>query len=313
MKKNTPKALPLTITLGSLLLVFCLALTTLWNIVIVYNTWQLKEYAGSQMPDIWSQWVILGIGSFLFVVIIVGITLFIIFMSRQIILNQLQKNFIDSMTHELKTPITSLKLYVETLQRHDLKGEQKSEFLNTMLADIEHLNALVNHVIEAAKVDYARQAEDFHPLTLQELLQECMHLIIRRYRLPASVFTFQVPQEQQVLSDPEALKLVLVNLFDNAIKYAGETPHVWVSSELREGVLYLKIKDSGMGIPENEQRKIFSRFYRGSLSSTQKGTGLGLFIVKETLKRLKGKISLESAVGQGTEFTLVLPVPSNKA
>ncbi len=302
MKGN--KALPLTITLGSLLIVFTLALTTLWNIVLIYNSLKLKEHIPT--GEVWQQWVILGVGSFLFVVIIVGITLFVIFMSRQIMLNQLQKNFIDAVTHELKTPITSLRLYVETLQRHTLPPEKRQNFLQVMLKDLDHLDTLVTHVLESARVEYRQREADFETLHLRELVQECAGIIQRRY--PEVQSTITISEAAVVTrSNPYALRLILLNVLDNAVKYSPESPCIDIQIQQRAQDIFIEISDQGVGIPAGEHKRIFKRFYRSKLSENAKGTGLGLFIVSETLKQLKGSIRLQSEVGQGSTFTLRLP------
>ena len=309
-KKN--RALPLTITLGSLLLFFCLALTTLWNIVLVYNYFQLdrlKQYAGPAVQvKVWNQWLILGIGSFLFVVIIVGITLFIIFMARQIIVNQLQKNFIDSVTHELKTPLTSLRLYIETLQRHNLPAPKQAEFLETMLKDVEHLDSLLNHVLEAAKAEYGGAQPTLTLTDLDPIVHEAMAVVLRRYQLVPETMHY-TPTGLSLLSDPPAFKLVLINLLDNAVKYSPDPPQILIQAEvLPSGQLQVQVCDQGYGIAPAELKKIFSRFYRSALTGQQKGSGLGLFIVRETVRRLRGKVSAHSAgKDQGSCFRLMLP------
>lgn len=306
--KNTNSALPLTITLGSILLVFCLALTTLWNIVLIYNALQLKAYAGPNFKSIWSQWVILGVGTALFVIIITGIILFIVFMSRQIILNQLQKNFIDSVTHELKTPLTSLRLYVETLQRHRVAPEKQAWLLETMLKDIEHLDLLVSHVLEAVRIEYRRDPERLESVDLNGLLQECKETLIRRYGLPSSAVLIE-GQAPVLRSDPVGLRLIFMNLLDNAIKYSSENPQIQIQIGPENGAfLNVAIADQGVGIPDTERKKIFRRFYRGSGHEAAKGNGLGLFIVMETLHQLKGKIQVSSpGRHQGSTFTVSLP------
>lgn len=297
------RALPLTITLGSILVVLALALTTLWNIVLIYNTLQLRQAIGR---EVWGQWVILGIGSFLFVVIIVGITLFIIFMSRQIILNQTQKNFIDSMTHELRTPITSLKLYVETLQRHELTGDKREQFLEHMLQDVEYLDHLVGHVLEAAKVEY-RKSPERTDIAFDSLASECIETVRRRYRLEADVFSF-APNGLSLRSDPDALRLILINLLDNAVKYSPEPPRIVLRATQNGRETLIEVEDKGLGLSQSELKRIFKRFYRGSGADQAKGSGLGLFIVSETARQLHGRISAESpGPNQGTCFRLSLP------
>ncbi|HEY9844546.1 MAG: sensor histidine kinase [Candidatus Sericytochromatia bacterium] len=296
------RALPLTITLGSILLAFVLALTTLWNIVLIYNTLQLRAVVGS---GIWKQWVILGIGSFLFVIIIVGVTLFIIFMSRQIILNQMQKNFIDSMTHELRTPITSLKLYVETLQRHQLEGEKREEFLQHMLQDVEYLDLMVGHVLEAAKVEYRRETAR-QLVEIDDMVEESIEMVRRRYQLPREYFHYQ-PSGIVHSSDPHGLRLILVNLIDNAAKYSPAEPEITIRASKQNLNLVLEVQDKGHGMLPADLKRIFRRFYRGSQIGHAKGSGLGLFIVRETVRQLRGQISAESpGPGLGSTFTLVV-------
>lgn len=297
------RALPLTITLGSVLVVLALVLTTLWNIVMIYNTLQLRPVIG---PNIWQQWVILGIGSFLFVVIIVGITLFIIFMSRQIILNQMQKNFIDSMTHELRTPITSLKLYVETLQRHQLEGAKREQFLSTMLQDVDYLDLLVGHVLEAAKAEFRPTREPVE-IDLDALAAEAIDLVQRRFQLEPGWIDWQ-PQGLSLRSDPHSLRLILVNLLDNAVKYSPEGPHVSLRMFQQEHDTVLEVADQGIGLLPAERKRIFRRFYRGSLSDQTKGSGLGLYIVHESVRQLRAEISVESpGRNQGSTFRVVFP------
>ncbi len=298
MKRN--RALPLTITLGSVLVVLALGLTTLWNIVMIYNTLQLRPVIG---PNIWRQWLILGIGSFLFVVIITGITLFIIFMSRQIMLNQTQKNFIDSMTHELRTPITSLKLYVETLQRHQLEGPKREQFLRIMLQDVEYLDSLVGHVLESAKAEYG-QAKPETEVELDEYILDSIALIQRRYQLAEGCLQYQ-PTGLKLLSDPHALRLILANLIDNAVKYSPSPPVVKIRTYQEADRIKIEVSDQGHGLLPAERRRIFRRFYRGSQAHQAKGSGLGLFIVKESVKALHGTIEVESAGrDQGSIFRI---------
>lgn len=307
--KHRIHALPLTITLGSILLFFCLALTTLWNIVLIYNTLQLKAYAGAQLKNIWSQWVILGVGTALFVIIITGIILFIVFMSRQIIINQLQKNFIDSMTHELKTPLTSLRLYVETMQRHRLDTEQQQRLLNTMLKDIGHLDLLVSHILEAVRLEYSQSEKDFEDLAIRPLLQECIETIRHRYQLEAPCIQLETGPELYVRSNPGGLRLIFLNLLDNAVKYSEPPPqiHLRILPE-NSHFIRITIQDQGLGIPATELKKIFRRFYRLPGHENRKGSGLGLYIVKETVRQLKGRIQASNNEQQpGSTFSVILP------
>jgi two-component system phosphate regulon sensor histidine kinase PhoR len=304
------KALPLTITLGSILLFFCLVLTILWNFALIYNLSQLKQYAGPiKEYSGYFQWIILGIGCFFFVVIIVGVILFIVFLAREIMLNQLQKNFIDSVTHELKTPLTSIKLYIETLKKHDLAKEKKDDFLNIMLKDVERLDTLVDHILESAKLEHKRPYH-LKEIELEPLLKYCSEIISNRYSLEKENITLKT-EKMIIKTDPTALQLVLINLLDNAVKYSDKNIKIIIEAYTNpSGKIDINIKDFGEGIPKLEISKIFSRFYRISneITGNKKGSGLGLFIVKETINNLKGKIEVSSeGKNKGTTFKITLP------
>ena len=309
------KALPLTITLGSLLLFFCLLLTILWNFILIYNYSQIKELSGPiKEYSGYFQWVILGIGSFFFVVVIIGVALFMTFLIKQIMLNQLQTNFIDSVTHELKTPLTSIKLYIETLKKHDLPKDKKDSFLNIMLKDVERLNTLVDHVLEASKLEHLNKNYEYQKIDLAEVIEYCKEIVINRYNLNSENIVFN-PSPYFIGSNPTALQLVFVNLLDNAVKYSGENIKVFVTiSKTTKGKVDIIIKDSGIGINKTELKKVFKRFYRIKDESTEqmKGSGLGLFIVKEVVSKLNGEIAVQSTgTNQGTEFKITLPDNSN--
>lgn len=304
------KAIPLTITLGSLLLFFCLVLTILWNFILIYNYSQIKELSGTIKEQSYFQWIILGVGSFFFVVVITGVILFMVFLARQIMLNQMQTNFIDSVTHELKTPLTSIKLYIETLKKHDLPKDKKDSFLDIMLKDVERLNTLVDHVLEASRIEHLSKQYDFKKVELESIIKESSEIIINRYSLSEQNIELDL-KPISINSDPTALQLVFINLLDNAVKYSDKDIKILVSvSKNINGKIDIIIRDFGIGINKNELNKIFKRFYRAKDSFTElrKGNGLGLFIVHEIINKLKGEINVKSeGLNKGTEFKISLP------
>lgn len=300
------KALPLTITLGSLLLLFCIALTALWNYILIRNYSKIKLISESETSF---QLVILIIGSIFFVIVITGIILFIVFLARQIVLNQLQNNFIDNVTHELKTPLTSIKLYVETMKKHDIAKEKREVFLNTMLKDIERLDILVNHVLEATRIENINKEYQNKQVSISSLIDECIEIICRRYNLEKEIFSCNY-QLEELNSIPTLLEVVILNLLDNAIKYSTDNIKIEIKTYIKNNKNIISIKDHGVGINKNEFKQIFKRFYRIPVKITKekKGTGLGLFIVKENIKKLKGNIEAQSkGINQGSEFIITLP------
>lgn len=307
------KALPLTITLGSVLLFFCLVLTILWNFILIYNYSQLKELAGAQAgsQSWYLQWTILGIGSFFFVVVITGVILFMVFLARQIVLNQLQTNFIDSVTHELKTPLTSIKLYIETIKKHDLPKEKQNNFLDIMLKDVDRLNTLVDHVLEASRIEYVSKKYDYKEVQLDSVIKYSSEVIKNRYGLSENNFKLDL-LPLSISSDPMALQLIFINLIDNAVKYSDNIIEInIVMKQNTDNSIDIIIKDKGIGITKNELKKIFKRFYRIKEPNTEdkKGSGLGLFIVHEIINKLKGTIEVKSeGINSGTEFKISLPI-----
>ncbi|MFN8576684.1 MAG: HAMP domain-containing sensor histidine kinase [Candidatus Sericytochromatia bacterium] len=304
------KAIPLTIILGSLLLFFCLVLTILWNFILIYNYSQIKELSGTIKEQSYFQLVILGIGSFFFVVVITGVILFMVFLARQIMLNQMQTNFIDSVTHELKTPLTSIKLYIETLKKHDLPKDKKDSFLDIMLKDVDRLNTLVDHVLEASRIEHLSKHYDFKEVNLESIIKESSEIIVNRYNLSEENIEFNL-EPISINSDTTALQLVFINLLDNAVKYSDKDIKILVSvSKNINGKIDIIIKDYGVGINKNELKKIFKRFYRvqDSFTNLKKGNGLGLFIVQEIVNKLKGEIKVKSeGLNKGTEFKISFP------
>ncbi|MFN4149671.1 MAG: sensor histidine kinase [Candidatus Sericytochromatia bacterium] len=317
MKNTESRAIPLTITLGSLLLFFCLVLTVLWNFILIYNYSQMKELSGP-LKDYsgYFQWVILGIGCFLFVVVITGVILFMVFLAKQIMLNQMQKNFIDSMTHELKTPLTSLKLYTETLKKHELNREKSISFFNIMLKDIERLDLLVNQVLDASRLELnSKKSITYSDIDLEKLIKTCCDSIMRKYSLEDYNIYCNCAIKTKVYSDSESLKLLIMNLIDNAVKYSNEVVNVTVDADIKDGIIEIIVKDSGIGISKKEIKKIFRRFYRVYDESTygKKGNGLGLFIVKQTVDNLDGKIEVISeGLNKGTTFRVLIPEAKQK-
>lgn len=291
---------------GILLVLLLLTLTVFWNIALVTDWFRFQRVmAGGAL---W--WGVLLGGYVLFFAVIVGLILFIISLAKQIRLNQRQQNFIDSVTHELKSPLTSLKLHLETMRLRELPPATRAEFTELMLADVERLNLLIDHVLEAARVDGRRRDFRFEGVPLWERIEGAIILTRRRHHLPEDAIDLQ-GEDMQVQTDPVALELVLLNLLENAVKYSRETVKVTVSTYRdKDGRVVIAIADDGVGIPRNQVKRIFQRFHRvgNEMTRIRQGTGLGLYIVKETLRSLNGSIRAESpGENQGSVFTLTLP------
>lgn len=257
------------------------------------------------------QIVLLVLGIIFFALIITGLILNTIFLFREIRRNEQHDAFINSVTHELKTPIASLKLYLETLKTREVDEAQRQKFYDTMLADTDRLHRMVEQVLFAGSTGDRRRRLHLSKIKLNKLLEDSTAAVRSRYDLGEDVLNLQISDEIKVRGDAQELQVAFTNLLDNAVKYSKETVNVAVSVEsVGEKQVEIKIKDSGIGISQNELKRIFRRFYRvpGRTAQRVKGTGIGLAIVQAIIKKHRGKIEAESAgEGNGTTFVVRLP------
>lgn len=294
-------SLALPIGLGVLLLLATIVLTASWSIALATD-WFSTATRGA------AAWAVLVGGHLLFALLIVGVLLFVISLARQIRLNQRQQNFIDAVTHELKSPLTSLRLHLDTMRIRDLPPDTRAAFTTRMLQDVERLDRLIDHVLEAARVD--RRSYALEDAALQPIVEGAVEIVVGRHGLPDGAIHLS-PTPLWVRTDRLALETVVINLLDNAVKYARDTVRVTLACEKGDdGRVRLVIADAGVGIPKKQLKRIFRRFYRvgNELTRSRKGTGLGLFIVRETLKGLQGRIRAHSpGENLGSVFTVTLP------
>ena len=262
----------------------------------------------------WREGVLLFFGIIFFAAIIVGMILNTSFLIREIRRNEQHDSFINAVTHELKTPIASIRLYLETLQRRDVDDAQRRNFYGLMLKDTDRLLGTVEQVLKAGQAGFRGSGRYRTEIDFGGLVSECMDLARTRHHLPAAALHYDQPRNGHsftVLGDPEELRTAVANVLDNAIKYSRDS--VDVSAQIvspDEKHILLRVRDRGVGIPASELKRIFKRFYRvpGRSRSQVKGTGLGLFIVRSIAKKHGGKVFAESeGEGRGTTVTLELP------
>lgn len=253
----------------------------------------------------------LTIGTVLFALILVGLSFYMFLTIKENRLRKHQVNFVDSVTHELKTPIASLKLYLETLQMRDLDPERRAEFYGTMRTELERLEHLIDQLLEVAGLDAIGQHHEPEDVELLPLLQQCASSAATHHKQEVeTVFDFEVPPTI-VHTRKLILEMIFGNLLDNAIKYGGSPPQVKVVVEIKpRGRIVTRIIDNGPGVPSDLRNKIFGIFYRSGdeLTRKQKGTGLGLYIVRTLVHLLKGKVSVynDDTLG-GSVFEVELP------
>ena len=291
------KSIAFFITLGVCLVLFAVVLNVTW---ILLN---------------WQKVALLVLGIIFFIVIITGLVLNTIFLVREIRRNEQHDGFLNAVTHELKTPIASIRLYLETLQTRDVAEAQRREFYNVMLADSDRLLHTVEQVLRAGRTGHRRRRIDTSLIDVDEMVRECIERMRLRYNLDATSIrcaeSSRMDERLVVRGDLDELRAAVSNLLDNAVKYSDEEIDISVEVEAREGKqVEVRVRDRGVGIPHGQMKRIFKRFYRvpGLVMARVKGTGLGLFIVEEVIKKHGGRVFAESAgPGHGSTFTIRLP------
>lgn len=258
--------------------------------------------------------VLLVVGIIFFAAIITGLVLNMIFLIREIRRNEQHDAFINSVTHELKTPVASIRLYLETLKTRDLTEVKRKEFYDVMLADSERLLNTIEQVLQAGRTRDKKRLLNISEVNLVEIIEESIERIQVRYKLDDDTIILQNNSSNTKLKgDASELQTVFLNLIDNAIKYSNKDLQVFIEiNDAEKKMLEVRLKDSGIGIPQSDLKRIFRRFYRVPGIGTQKakGTGLGLFIVKSIIDRHNGKISAESE-GEGLGTTFIVQLPKN--
>jgi signal transduction histidine kinase len=262
----------------------------------------------------WQEGVKVVLGFIFFCAIAAGIILNTIFLVREVRRNEQHDSFINAVTHELKTPIASIRLYLETLQTRAVDDARRKEFYGLMLSDTDRLLSTVEQVLKAGQAAQRGAKHQRVEVEFDGLVRECLELVRTRHHLQAEALHYEAPAQNgngaRVRGDVEELRTAVSNLIDNAVKYSGSKVDVGVRVETDEKKVVLQVRDQGVGISTDELKRIFKRFYRGSNRSLAhvKGTGLGLFIVRSIARKHGGKVFAESAgEGQGTTFTLELP------
>lgn len=290
------KAVPVFITLGACLVALAIALNVGW---ILLNP---REVA------------LLVFGIIFFGLLIFGIFLNTTFLIREIRRNEQHDAFINAVTHELKTPIASIRLYLETLKTREVDEEQRREFYNIMLADSDRLLLTVEQVLRASRTGLKRRRIANSVVNVGEIVQECLELTRVRHGLNETHLTYNASPEAttaKISGDIDELRAAFSNLLDNAVKYSDDEVRVSVSvSTLDNKRVAVRVSDKGIGIPSEQLKRIFKRFYRvpGRFMARVKGTGLGLFIVHSVVKKHGGRVFAESSgLGHGSTFTVHLP------
>ena len=289
------KAVAFFITLGACLVGLAIFLNITW---IVLN---------------WREVVPLVFGIILFFVIIAGMVLNTIFLVREIRRNEQQDSFLNAVTHELKTPITSIRLYLQTLERRNVDDSRRHDFYRLMLEDTDRLLGTVEQVLKAGEVRQRNRKKNWQDVNFAGIVRDSVNLALLRHGLKPEQIHFgsEPPGQITLMGNQEELRTAVANLLENAVKYTGEDREIRVDLETPDmDTVLLHVRDNGIGIPGAELKRIFRRFYRvgGRGTDHVKGTGLGLFIVRSIVRQHGGDIWAESpGPGRGSTFSLRLP------
>jgi signal transduction histidine kinase len=262
---------------------------------------------------------LLILGIIFFAILVAGVVLNTIFLVREVRRNERQDSFLNAVTHELKTPIASIRLYLETLQRRPLDETQRQQFYNNMLADSDRLLATVEQVLKAGQLGQRHRQQSRVLIDLASLVADCIAITLQRHHLPPDAIVLEpIPGavKLRVMGITEDLRTAVLNLLDNAVKYSPEGVHVKCSLAITHYTrAMLQITDTGLGLPAGQHKRIFRRFYRvpGRTMLRIKGTGLGLFLVRNIARQHGGDVTASSpGLNQGTTITMTLPLSSAK-
>ena len=287
------KSIAFFITLGAALILVTL---------LLYIGWVLLN---------WRHGILLFLGVLLTLVLISGVVLNTIFLVREIRRNAQHDAFINAVTHELKTPVASIRLYLETLQKRNVDEPKRQEFYRIMLEDSERLLSTIEQVLRTGRIGHATRPAAA-PVDLGSVVEACLNRARQLHHLDLDSLEYRPSPQITVLGDPDEVGAAVSNLIDNAVKYSGPEVRVRVETRDVDGrFAAVRVSDRGAGIPKTELKPIFKRFYRapGPLAARVKGTGLGLYIVRSVAKRHGGRAWAESeGPGRGSTFTLELPI-----
>ena len=275
--------------------------------------WQMLVWSGASPPSpglATRDWVLLVLGTIFFLLVMIGLVWLCLWLVREMRLNQRQRAFMDAVTHELKTPLASVRLYLDTLSRHEPKPERRREFVARMREDLDRLDRTVQMVLAAARAEERGVRPMRERVELDALLDRAIEEIRERHRLPEDAVRLNEGATPAVSGDSAELELIFSNLLENAVKYSDEPVHVRVATHpIADDRVKVEIADRGIGIPRPELRRIFQRFYRASWDVRRhvSGLGLGLFVVRSLVRRQGGKVvALSEGAGQGSRFVVTL-------
>jgi signal transduction histidine kinase len=246
----------------------------------------------------------------LLVTVLAGVIVYLALTVKAIALSQRQSNFIDSVTHELKSPLASLKLSLQTLSRHPVPTEKQADFHRFMIQDVERLDGLIDHLLDAARTLHRRPRGSGAATALAPILEQVRAAVVQRYAMPEDAVRLVCEPGLAVLGPETDVEIVFRNLVDNAVKYSLPDPRVEMIATAGGGRVTVRVADNGPGIPLAQRHAVFRRFVRlgNELERSTPGTGLGLFLVRSLVRQMRGKVAAKGRLTQrGSIFEVELP------
>lgn len=292
-------------------------LMAFWINWYIKNNRTIKEFAQRIQPDIFTtdiNWIILVEGCLLMLVILAGVYIIFVYWNKQARLNRMQSNFVSSVSHELKSPLASIQLYLETMKYQDVSQGETKDFVETMLTDTERLSGLIENILQASKFDPKKTQFQFHPVAMEPFIKDLVQGHKRQFEEKEFKVSLDIMDSPVLQIDKRAMRMVFNNLVGNALRYSSRGSPFTIRMQNNKKFCRIQFVDAGIGFEKREMKKIFKKFYRVQNPETQdiEGTGLGLYISREVVKNHKGKIEVTSpGKGKGAVFTVSLPMPKD--
>jgi signal transduction histidine kinase len=293
-----------------------ITLVVFWIYWFVGKNREFRKLAEKYRPELLGEgfnWVVMVEGLVMLAIILAGVYVIFHYWNRQSRLYAKQRSFISQVTHELKSPLASIQLHLETIQLRHPPQEKLNGFVSTMLSDTERLHYLINNLLMAARLEQRRKPAERRLTNISALLREYVER--ERAKLPqGGCITLEAEDDIKLLVDPEEVEIVLRNLFENAVLYSPETPDITLRLMRLENSVQFTIQDKGRGLDKSELKNVFDMFYRVQQAGENvRGTGLGLYIVETIVRGYGGAVMVESdGIGRGCTFTITLPKPLTK-
>lgn len=311
--RNKSRWLYHPVTVFLLMQVVWAFLMAVWIMWYVEKHSQLREIAErfrAQTELEGFTWIPLIVGAILLTLLLVGATVIFLYWNKQHRLNQMQRTFVSNVTHELKSPVASIQLALETMAMRKLSSDQQHEYINMMLDDTDRLSSLINRILGAARIEKKRSPYNPEPVSMRRFVEEILAEDRHLYEKDGHVVVMERGKDARVAVDRSAMRMVLGNLIENAARYSprGSTIRLRIHPDLRS--CRLDVIDAGVGIPRKDLKNIFKMFWRGGLaqSTRPRGTGLGLYIVRNIVNDHKGRVWATSpGPGRGSVFSVRLP------